>query len=198
MSTYTVEKLSGCTIIRGSVPLGDMAALMKAAPADATMDLRLAAKIGATMVFGSAEAVRALSATRLPLSTARQAQVDAGRAAGLGEAAVAWIADGDRGRSSETMFSAITRVALLPAADYATPLDPSDLGRCRKLLEAVPELEHALDRMAEVGPGWARLVEAWPRLCSLMDDEVPQWRTGAGSAPQTLDAMRAAIGDHWR
>jgi hypothetical protein len=63
MSAYTVESVHGCKIIRGQVPLGDMAALMTTAPKGAEMDLQLAKRIGATMVFGSTEGMARLRAS---------------------------------------------------------------------------------------------------------------------------------------
>jgi hypothetical protein len=196
VSAYTVESIHGCRVIKGSVPIGDMAALMKAAPEGALMDLQLAERIGATMVFGSKEALARLRSDGQPLSEKRLAQIEAARAAGLSEQAIAWLSDGERGRSSETLFSVLTRVDLLPARDYAVPFDPDDLARCRKLLESVPGLVEDFGRMADVGPGWKGLTEAWTRICDTMDAEAPQWRDVNGRTPETYRAIQSAIGNH--
>lgn len=193
MSKYTVETLEGCKIIRGEVPLGDMAALMQQAPEGAVMDLRLASRIGAVMVFGAPAELDRLRARNLPPSPERQAQVAAARAAGLEPAAVAWVEDGDRGRSSETLFSVLTGVVLRSPQQYAAPSDASDFGRCRQLLEAAPSLLGQFDRMGEVSPEWRGLVQAWSQLSSVMDEEAPEWRSGGGDLTKTNAAMRAAL-----
>ena len=193
MSKYTVETLEGCKIIRGEVPLGDMAALMQQAPQGAVMDLRLASRIGAMMVFGAPAELDRLRARNLPPSPERQAQVAAARAAGLEPAAVAWVEDGDRGRSSETLFSVLTGVALRSPQQYAVPSDASDFGRCRRLLEAAPSLMGQIDRMGEVSPEGRALVQAWSQLSLVMDEEAPNWRSGCGRLSKTNEAMRASL-----
>lgn len=107
----------------------------------------------------------------------------------LSRAAVEWLAHGDRGTSSETIFSRTTSVA---ATLYeSTPSDPDDLDRCRKLLEQVPECRDNFQRMREVSPVWAKLVDGWAELCAQMDAEAPQWRKGHGAAPDTYAVMQS-------
>ena len=92
------------------------------------------------------------------------------------------------------MFTHLTGVSALgghwPKWGVHYPHDPDDLSRCRKLLEAVPELKPLLPRMAEASPVWAELVSRWDELCALMDAEAPQWRDGQGSAKKTYALMQ--------
>ena len=84
--------------------------------------------------------------------------------------AIEWLRSGRRGISSEAIFEAMTGV---PVGGHRLthPLDPSDLGRCRELLAAVPEFQRRLDEMREVSPQWRALVGHWDELCALQDEE---------------------------
>lgn len=111
----------------------------------------------------------------------------------LSDNAVMWLATGERGLSSETLFTCATGVDAEGDHGHNYPHDPSDLGRCRKLLEQCPELVPYLPRVAAAGPEWAALVPRWNELCALMDKEAPEWRQGRGSAPQTYNLMKQII-----
>lgn len=109
----------------------------------------------------------------------------------LSDAAIQWLALGERGVSSEAIFAKLTGI---PVRDYrwlnTHPHDPDDLYRCRKLLEAVPEFRARLSEMATVSPVWAALVEHWDELCTLMDLEAPDWRMRGTWAPNTYQRMK--------
>lgn len=190
-ASYTVEVHDGCRIVRGAVPVHEMGKLLAMGEEGDVLDTRLAHQIGATRVFGSQEGLAALRAKGLPLSRERIEQIAAAKAAGLSAAAVDWVRAGDRGKSSETIFTHLTGVSLRTPEAYGLPGDPSDFGCCRKLLEAVPELEPELHRLAQLGPAWAALVVRWQEIASLMDTEAPEWREGRGAAPGAYDAIRA-------
>jgi len=85
------------------------------------------------------------------------------------DSAIEWLKSGHRGTSSETIFKHLTGVPI--SVWSSTPSDPSDLHRCRLLLDAVPEFAKRFDEMRTASPRWARLVDAWPQLCALMDSE---------------------------
>lgn len=112
---------------------------------------------------------------------------------GLSDNAVLWLATGQRGLSSETLFSLATGVDCTDDWGYNHPHDPADLGRCRKLLEFCPELADHLPRVAAAGPEWAALIPRWDELCALMDEESPEWREGRGAAPKTYALMKEII-----
>lgn len=103
--------------------------------------------------------------------------------------AIEWLRTGERGASSEAIFSHLTGIPIAQN-DRSPPLDPDDLHRCRLLLEAVPAFRAELHRMAELGIDWELLVQDWDTLCVLMDDEAPRWRRGSWSAPQTYQRMK--------
>ncbi|MEY2151142.1 hypothetical protein AB7849_09505 [Rhodanobacter sp. 115] len=107
----------------------------------------------------------------------------------VSSAAVKWLANGQRGTSSETIFTHLT--GIVATSGYEShPHDPADLGRCRRLLEQVPELRHAFSRMRDVSPIWSRLVDEWGLLSEMMDLEAPDWRKGRGTCPKTYNRMK--------
>lgn len=102
---------------------------------------------------------------------------------------VNWLASGERGISSNTMFTHLTGINALRQWRMDVPHDPDDLRRCRLLLEQVPELAARFPLMRDVSPEWARLVNIWPELCAAMDAEVPDWRAGLSRAAQKTFVM---------
>jgi hypothetical protein len=100
-----------------------------------------------------------------------------------------WLANGERGISSNTMVQHLTGIKTLRGFRGSHPLDPDDMTRCRYLIEDVPEIAEAFPRMATCSPEWAALVEHWQEICDLMDREAPKWRDNQGSAPQTYKLM---------
>lgn len=109
----------------------------------------------------------------------------------ISENLVQWLANGERGVSSETIVHHVTGLEMGRTFMSAPPLDPGDLARCVKLLERCPELVPGFrEKMPKVSGEWARLVEHWDELVSLLDSEVPGWRTGSrGVARKTYDMM---------
>lgn len=105
----------------------------------------------------------------------------------LPDGAIEWLKFGARGVSSETIFGHLTGLPL--TARPRAPLDPSDLRRCRLLLEHVPAFRAELNRMNEVSKHWAALVARWDEICVLMDEEAPDWRNEGGSAPRAYKLM---------
>lgn len=161
---------------------------------NAVLDTSVARMAGATMAAGTPEA---LDAMRLRLEAgALQAQQQTNP--GLSEAATRWLATGERGLSSETIFEHLTGAPVLKDhwREYGphTPSDPADLRRCRLLLEQVPELVPLFHKMSTVSKEWAALVREWANLCTTMDAETPDWRTGGGSAPKTYELIKQAVG----
>ena len=112
---------------------------------------------------------------------------------GLTESLVSWLASGERGVSSNTIVQTLTGV---PAASgwRGQPLDPDDMCRCIKLLEACPELAPRIGEMAKVSRNWAALVAHWDEIVALIDEEVPGWRENRhGSAPKAYAFMRRIL-----
>jgi len=111
----------------------------------------------------------------------------------LSEAAKTWLAEGERGVSSETIFSEMTGIPVVGRHGGHPPCDPSDFRRCHLLLEAVPEFKARLAEMAGVSQVWARLVEKWDEIVASLDAEVPEWRSGRsrGAATGTYRMMKS-------
>ncbi|WP_321967129.1 hypothetical protein [Burkholderia cepacia] len=112
----------------------------------------------------------------------------------LSDAAIQWLANGERGISSETMFTKLTGVKCLKRGEMSHPLDPSDFRRCRLLLDACPQLRDKLPKMRKLSPAWRALVRHWAELEALMDEEIPRWRKSSGSAPRTHQRMTVILG----
>lgn len=157
---------------------------------DAILDTIAARMAGASFAIGSPAALAALKAKLEDgaLAAARTANP------GLSPEATAWLACGERGVSSDTIFEHLTGISDVGEWGGSHPCDPGDFRCCRLLLERVPELVPLFPRMAEVSPAWAALVAGWDSLCATMDAECPYWRTGrGGSAPKTYEMMRAIL-----
>lgn len=159
---------------------------------DAVMCTDVARMAGATMAAGSPDALADL---RLRLS-AGAVQAQRQENPSLSMQATLWLASGERGLSSETIFQHLTGIKVMKGhweSRYPiTPSDPADLRRCRLLLEQVPELEPQFrERMASASKEWTALVREWDAICETMDKEAPEWRTKGQSAPKTYQAMKA-------
>lgn len=109
---------------------------------------------------------------------------------------IEWFASGDNGSSSESIVFHMTGCER--GACFSYPSDPSDLGRCLRLLARLPEWELRMAEMAQYGPGWAGIVSRWNEIKQSMIDEVGiDWSKGK-SAPKTYNLMKLAIADGYR
>lgn len=131
------------------------------------------------------DTIRELLAERDQLAALEAAREDAS----IERRALLWLAGGDSGMSSK----AICYHMLGMKSDGSFPLDPSDLGRCLRLLELFPEWKPRIGEMARYSPYWAALVERWDELAEMMADEVGiDWSKGK-RAPRTYAAMKDTI-----
>ena len=105
--------------------------------------------------------------------------------------AIAWLASGERGTSSNTIFTHLSGIDAVGRWGGSHPLDPDDFRRCRLLLGIVPEFQARIGELRKISPVWDRLVSNWADLCDLMDQEFPTWREGGrGSCPKTYERMQ--------
>lgn len=156
----------------------------------AVIDPGAARMAGASFAFGDADLLDALKARLGPgvLEETRREHE------GLNPEAVAWLATGERGLSSEAMFSRFTGIPMGGKNyDGVLPCDPADFRRCRLLIEQVPCFANRISEMSGVSPAWARIAASWDDLCATMDAEAPGWRESGGHAPQTYDMMKRVI-----
>lgn len=93
-----------------------------------------------------------------------------------------WLLGDDTGISSKTIFSVMTGT---PCAWTGTPLDPSDFGRCYRLLALFPEWRDRMHEVSAAYPAWTRLVESWGELTALYEQEKDQ-----NNAPLTYALMK--------
>lgn len=96
---------------------------------------------------------------------------------------LSWALSGDTGASSKSMLSA----AIRPMKGGSVPLDPSDFGRCYRLLEAVPELRGYFPQMVENCPRLAPYLNEWDELARLY--ELGQ-ASGTGRAPELYARLK--------
>lgn len=99
-----------------------------------------------------------------------------------------WIIGRDTGLSSMTIWEFMTGLPVWELHRWSglhTPRDPSDFGRCYRLLQHFPEWRSRLPEMAEAKPEWAPLVAAWDELVALYEEELP-----SGRAPKLYERMQ--------
>lgn len=97
----------------------------------------------------------------------------------------AWLASDDVGMSSKFMASVLSGKF---EAEFAYPHDVSDLGRCIRMIRAVPELAERIFLLKDHhGRKWAAIAENWERWCALYDEECE-----SGRCPKLYAEMMAA------
>jgi hypothetical protein len=87
---------------------------------------------------------------------------------------IEWLMSGDTGMSSKTILSVMENTPLPHGA--SVPYDPSDFGRCHRLLAAFPLYRLRLPQVAEKYPAWVGLVRKWDELTKLYEEELPSGR----------------------
>lgn len=80
-----------------------------------------------------------------------------------------WIANGETGSSSKTMWNCLMGNR---SFEVNHPWDPDDFKRCYKLLEVVPEWKSRLDELRPLSKVWDGLVSNWPRLNEYYEEQV--------------------------
>lgn len=187
--SYTIQHRDNCVLIFGSVPASSLTAITGLAPDGALMAMDLARMVGANFAFGLKADVDALVEKLKPAAVASTIEKYAGQ--NLPTGAAEWLAAGERGVSSNTMFEALTGVSAFHAADNhrSHPHDPADLRRCVLLLEAVPELRQRLTNLRHVSAEWSMLVDIWGVLTDTLAEEMAAGK----SAPRTYALMKEAI-----
>ena len=95
-----------------------------------------------------------------------------------------WLRDGDVGTSSAAIVTKLTGLNICKPDDMFAPSDPSDLLRCIKLLECVPEFKPRLVEMSDVSDRWKVIVDNWDELEMMVLEEQP-----TGCAPNTYKRM---------
>lgn len=191
---FTIVERDGCILVEGALPPHWLTAIAKVAPKKAIVSPELASMLDCNFAFGLAKDVEELIAKIKPDAEAAAVQ---NRAPGLSEAAARWLASGERGISSNSIFTHLTGINALESWSSHHPHDPDDFRRCRLLLEQVPELKEQFQRMATASKAWAGLVRNWDSICEQMNREIPDWRKPprGSSAPNTYKLIKLSLGE---
>jgi hypothetical protein len=80
-----------------------------------------------------------------------------------------WFMNGEVGASSKCIAKHLSGQEY---REWDYPRDSSDLGRCIKLLDAVPEFRSRISEMASAGKYWAALVPHWGELEACQSDHM--------------------------
>jgi len=102
-----------------------------------------------------------------------------------------WIDGDDTGVSSKTIWSVMMDVIddIKDSSFYCDiPYDPSDFGRCYRLLELFPDWKERLSEVAEIFPIWEPMVKRWDELTALYEKENP-----SGRCPELYDLMEKLV-----
>lgn len=149
----------------GPQPMDFLSKAAKVCGKGAVVNQDVARMAGAKLAVGEPEALDALRQRLSP--GAFQAERNAHPT--LSNEATKWLASGERGISSNTLFSVLTGVDAKSDWGMGHPHDPADFRRCRLLLEQVPELRPMLPKMCDVSPVWAALVARWAEISACID-----------------------------
>ncbi|MCT9827422.1 hypothetical protein [Pseudomonas veronii] len=107
---------------------------------------------------------------------------------------ISWLLSDDTGASSTSICAHMLGE---PCEGYA-PSDCSDLGRCLRLLDLVPEWAPRLHEMATYGPDWKGLLEQWDQIVHLYHNEGGVPVNERPRSPETYRAMKLAIAEGFR
>jgi len=111
---------------------------------------------------------------------------DTGRVDPVPTSTLDWIQGDDTGTSSKAIYYHMTTGRAKRETGFGNyPYDPSDFGRCYRLLQLAPEWRARLPEMAAYGKQWAALAAAWDTLTELYEKELPN-----GTAPKLYDKMK--------
>jgi hypothetical protein len=108
-----------------------------------------------------------------------------------------WLANGERGISSEAIVAKLTGVSVgRHHWNKDHPHDMGDFARCEKLLRRVDVARLLLPEMSTVSPEWAILVARWDELVKLAESEVPGVFEGArGGTPLANALIRGLLAE---
>lgn len=74
-----------------------------------------------------------------------------------------WLASSDSGISSRTMLA--IAMGATEEGDFDAPYDWSDFGRCKRLVEAAPELRDHFQAIGARVPAFKGILDNWDELC---------------------------------
>lgn len=91
-----------------------------------------------------------------------------------------WITGHDTGISSKTIWAVMMDAIgeSRSSFDFDVPHDPSDFGRCYRLLQMFPEWKARLNEVAKLFPKWGPMVREWDKMAQLYERD---FRSGRSS-----------------
>jgi hypothetical protein len=101
-----------------------------------------------------------------------------------------WIADRDTGVSSETMLAIAMGAKKSKVSRFDAPHDPSDFGRCYRLVKAVPEIRTEFGRIGRIVPTFKLILENWDELCPIFERD-----QSVGTSPDLYRRIKELRGD---
>ncbi len=106
----------------------------------------------------------------------------------INQRAIDWIVSSDTGISSETIWATMMGAQRRNRYIEHAPSDPSDFGRCYRLLNLIPEWKGRLFELTVRGKDWACLIPHWEELTRLYEEELP-----TGSCPKLYGRMKVLL-----
>jgi hypothetical protein len=100
--------------------------------------------------------------------------------------AIHWLANGEHGISSKTLFSVLSGLNIMAGWGYCHPLDGDDFRRCYLLIESCPRWKDELPKMMQVSPQWSEVVDNWDKL----SDYLRQSQTSMEKATEMYEFMK--------
>ena len=133
------------------------------------------------VIAGNAAAATCVACAAVVAAERKLAEYERGPVAPHLAAYYEWAAGPDSGLSSQAIVQVLTGARVLGSwdASHRTPRDPSDFGRCHRMLQRFPELRARLHEISATRPEWTGLVEHWDELTALYEEEAP-----SGEAPK--------------
>ncbi len=104
-----------------------------------------------------------------------------------------WIVSDDTGISSRAIWAVMMGAITEPTNDesrFDVPHDPSDFGRCLRLIQAFPEWRGRLHLVPQLIPFWEPVIREWDGLERLYLEEAP-----SGRCPKLWEVMQGKIRD---
>lgn len=87
---------------------------------------------------------------------------------------VDWLNSRDTGTSSKTLYAAHTGTFM---EIYDVPYDPSDFGRCYRLIKSFPEVRDSVCKTTRLCPRWEPFVKNWDRFTTIYERDLPTGRS---------------------
>ncbi len=98
----------------------------------------------------------------------------------INQRAQIWILNtSEVGQSSKAIFGVMTGQQM--ACGSQRPRDPSDFGRCYRLLQLIPEWNERLIEVSQAYPNWMPLIRDWPILTDMYEVAIENGRLKATS-----------------